>query len=117
MRKSAGRQSVAQLRARSGSAPTEPGAFLYPRGATLDVVAPAAAVLATGRLLHPPQCPVCAAGTHHADTNTTVPMAVDAACMPLRASPLLAGLGHAPHLEIICNTLTLGGTQGKQGAC
>lgn len=36
------------------------GAFMYPRGATLDVVPPAAAVLATGRLLHPPQCPVCA---------------------------------------------------------
>ena len=33
---------------------------MYPRGATLDVVPPAAAVLATGRLLHPPQCPVCA---------------------------------------------------------
>lgn len=37
---------------------------MYPRGATLDVVAPAAAVLATGRLLHPPQCPVCAPQNH-----------------------------------------------------
>ena len=33
---------------------------MYPRGATLDAAPPAAAVLATGRFLHPAQCLVCA---------------------------------------------------------
>lgn len=63
---------------------------MYPRGATLDVVAPAAAVLATGRLLHPPQCPVCAPQNRCMECQHHQLTVKSADCVLFFALPLLA---------------------------
>ncbi|KAK9839205.1 hypothetical protein WJX81_001213 [Elliptochloris bilobata] len=106
------------LCARPSAAP-EPGIFVYPRGATLDVAPPAVAVLATGRMLHPPQCPVSAlwegaegervavAGSAEMFSDAWLPRECNAALLDWLLAWLQPGSKHAP-VEYVAEAPVLG---------